>query len=651
MAPLELPDTTEGWVEFLSLHCDGQLTKASETVELIAAHRDAPPEVTLSRWNTHALALLNATSVAVFFSQAHPDEGLRARAEQAEQAAVSLGEQVRQDRRLYDIFASIDSTSLDKQAARMLALTLRDFRRAGVELDESERQRLHEFVDRCTVLGRRFERNMTDDVRSVSLLPEQLDGLPDDYVAEHPPSEDGRVVVTTNFPDAIPFVKFARDAAARRAVSTQFESQGWPANDSVLHELLALRRDRARLLGYDDWADYDAAVKMVRSGAAIREFIDRVSSMAAPVARREIEALDQRMRQDRPGGVDATEPVPLCWSDLHYYTELVRRERFGVDAQEVRRYLDCSKVVTGMLDVTGRMFGIEFAEVPDAPTWHPDVDTYDVFDAGIVIGRFHLDLHRRPGKYALGQHFAIRRGVKDVQLPESVLFIDVPRGLLDHDDVVALFHEFGHLLNAVLGGQVTWARDSGVATERDFVEAPAQMFEEWTRDPAVLGSFATDCDGRPIPADLVVRLRDSQAFGRGWFTAIQAGYGEVSYTLHQQVPEDLTACVTAALERHFPVATLPDTHMHTGFQHLADDRYSSGYYAYEWSMLVARDLLCGFDQADLMASGPARRFRDVILSPGGTCDGAELIEAFLGRPVESAAYDRWLTGASGQRVT
>ncbi|MDZ5622240.1 M3 family metallopeptidase [Nocardioides sp. HM23] len=649
MAPLELPETQQDWVRFLSARCDDQLTVARERVELIASQPDARVEVTLARWNAVTLALLNATSAATFFSQAHPDEALRTKAERAEQEAASLSDEVRQDRRLYAVFAAIDTDALDPQAARMLALTMREFRRAGVELDEQARQRLHQLVERCTTLARQFQSNITDDIRSISLTPEQLDGLADDYIAAHPPGADGRVVVTTSFPDAIPFLRFARDTAARREVATQFNCQGWPANDPVLHELLGLRRERARLLGYDSWADYDAEIKMVGSGAAIREFIDRVSSVAVPVAHREIEALERRMRHDQPHGVDAAARDKLHASDLGYYTEVIRRERYDVDAQEVRRYLDCSKVVTGLLDVTGRLFGLEFVEVPTAPTWHPDVDTYDVLDAGVLIGRFHLDLHPRPGKYALGQHFAITRGVDNVQLPQSALFIDVPRGLLEHEDVVALFHEFGHLLNSVLGGHVTWARDSGVATERDFVEAPSQMLEEWAHDHGVLRSFATDGDGYPIPAELIARMRAADSFGRGLFVADLAAFGAVSLALHEEVPDDLTACANAAFARHMPVPQLPDTHAYAAWEHLADERYGSGCYAYSWSHIIAKDLLSGFDPVDLMAPEPARRYRDQVLTPGGSRDGADLIEAFLGRASSTAAFDRWLTGPSGQQ--
>ena len=175
--------------------------------------------------------------------------------------------------------------------------------------------------------------------------------------------------------------------------------------------------------------------------------------------------------------------------------EVLRRERFDVDEAEIRRYLGFDTVVAGLLEVNAELFDLEFRQVSDAPAWHPDVATYDVLRHGELIGRFHLDLHPRDGKYTHAAHFALVRGLAGVQLPQSVLLCNLPRGLLVVGDVVSLFHEFGHLLNSILSGHLQWARDSGVATERDFVEAPAFMLEEWPRDPEVLRRFAVDRDG------------------------------------------------------------------------------------------------------------------------------------------------------------
>jgi Zn-dependent oligopeptidase len=638
LLPLDLPATREGWYEFLAQRCDQQLETARRTVEVLGrTHDDA--EMTLARWNTVTLSVLNATAAATVIRQAHPDAELRERAELAEQEASALGFSLRQDRGLYEALEAVDADVLDPAASRMLAMSLREFRRAGVDLDAGRRRELRELGERCTTLTQQFERNLNRDVRAVAVRPEQLDGLPDEYVAAHPPGRDGSVVITTEYPDALPFLSLASDAEARLSVATAFESRGWPENDAVLRELFELRARRARLLGFDGWADYDASVKMIGSGTAIRQFIDQLTLAAAPVAEREARELSQRMHQDHP------HRAQLTWADVPYYTEVLRRERFGVDGREVSRYLSCDKVVAGLLEVTAELFGLEYVAVPGAPAWHPDVITVDVLGDGTLLGRVHLDLHPRPGKFTHDAHFPLVRGVEGLQLPQSVLLCNVPRDALQHDDVVALFHEFGHLLHSVLGGHVPWARDSGVATERDFVEAPSQMLEEWARDPAVLRRFATDRDGNPISYDLVTRMRDADSFGRGCFVVQDLAWAEMAYTMHEEIPKDLTACAHAALARHTPVAPVPGTHLHTSFGHLADERYGSGYYAYLWSLVIAKDLFSAFDPDDLQAPGPARRFRDVVLAAGGSRDATDLVESFLGRPVRTEAFDRWLNGS------
>lgn len=635
MNPIELPATPTEWSAFLAARCDGQLDVVRRTADVIASE-PADTATTLSRWNELWLAMLNATNASALLSQVHPDEQVRAEAERAEQAAASAANAVRQDRRLYDVLSALDTSGLDPTTARMLAMTLRDFRRAGVDRDEGTRARLTELADRDTELSQTYERNVNDDVRSISLDPAQLAGLPDDYVAAHPAGPDGRVVVTTDYPDALPFRRFARDAEARRALWTEFDNRGWPANDAILHEILEIRAERARLLGHADWPDYDASIRMIGSGEAIPKFIDSVHPATVDASNRDLALLLARQQDDQPGR------NRVSWADIHYYSELVRREQFGVDAQEVRSYFDFTKVRDGLLDVTGRLFGLEYVERPEATTWHPDVTTYDVLAEGQLLGRIYLDLHPRTGKYKHAAHFPLAKGLRDSQLPHSVLVCNLPTGLMDHQDVVTLFHEFGHLIHAVVGGRQEWARFSGVATERDFIEAPSQMLEQWAWETHILQTFATDSAGTPIPGDLVDRMRAADAFGRGFEIQIQLFYAAMSYGLHVDVPADITAYLGELAPRYQPFETLPGTHKHASFGHLADEGYGSAYYTYLWSLVIAKDLFSAFDPADLFAPDTARRYRDVVLARGGSRDAADLVEEFLGRPSNTEAFDRWL---------
>ncbi len=373
---------------------------------------------------------------------------------------------------------------------------------------------------------------------------------------------------------------------------------------------------------------------MIGDGAAIADFVDRITELSGQSALRDRQVLLDRLRQDRPDAAD------IDAADLLYYAELVRKEQLAVDAQQVRRYFPVDRVRQGLLDVTGRLFGLEWAAVPDAPVWHEEVAAYDVALEGERIGRIYLDLHPREGKYKHAAQFDLVRGVAGTQLAEGALACNVGRGLLEHDEVVTLFHEFGHLVHHVLAGRQEWLRFSGVATEWDFVEAPSQLLEEWAWDPAVLATFARDESGASIPAELVRRMRAADDFGKGYQARTQMFYAALSHDLHVREHPDLTARAVQLQSRYSVFPPLPDTHMHTAFGHL--DGYSSGYYTYMWSLVIAKDLFSAFDPGDLFDPEVAGAYRDRVLAQGGRRDAADLVDDFLGRPYTFESYAAWL---------
>ncbi|KQW47701.1 peptidase M3 [Nocardioides sp. Root1257] len=599
--------------------------------------RTTPPETTLDllrQWDEISRELSNVAALASLFANVHPAEEVRTTCEQGEVEVDRFVTELRQDRALYEIFAAADPTGLDASAARLLEKTLDDFRRAGVDLDDATRARLAEINERLTEVGQEFGRTIRDDVRTVRVTPDRLAGLPQDWLDEHPVDDDGLVAVTSDYPDSLPARMFVHDADVRRQVTVAFLERGWPANGPLLDEMFALRQELATLVGYADWASYDADVKMIKKGPAIPEFIDRIAEAAAEPMRRDLELLLERYRRDVPGA------EAIDTADSIYYEELVRQERHDVDSQRVRTYFDFTKVQQGLLDVTARLFGVTYEPVSDAVLWHDEVAAYDVrFDGG-RIGRIYLDLHPRDGKYKHAAQFTLVDGLADRQLAEGVLVCNFSRGLMEHDHVVTLFHEFGHLLHHVLAGSGEWTRFAGVATEWDFVEAPSQMLEEWAWDADVLRTFATDASGEPIPADLVERMRAADDFGKGYQARTQMFYAAMSYWFHTDRPADLTAAMRELQARYSPFAYIDGTHMFASFGHLGG--YSSAYYTYMWSLVIAKDLFSAFDPDDLFAPDVAARYRDRVLAPGGTSDAADLVADFLGRPYTFDAYAAWL---------
>ncbi|WP_122819104.1 M3 family metallopeptidase [Nocardioides pantholopis] len=645
-APLRLPDadTAEQWV-------DHRATTLLGTVQELAdrLRTDPPASVleTLELWDEITLQLGNVAAVGSLLSNVHPDAAVRTRSELAELEADRLATELSQDRAIHDVLAALDPAGLDAQASRLLERTLRDFRRSGVDRDDATRERISEIRERLTALDQEFSRNTRDDVRTISFPAERYAGLPQDWLDAHPPAADGTITATTDYPDAVPVRMFVHDAEVRAAMTRAFLTRGYPQNDQLLQEMFALRHELATLLGYADWASYDAEVKMIGSGPAVPAFIDRIAAAAEEPMERDLAVLLERYRRDVPGAEQVT------GSDASYYQELVRREQYDVDSQQVRAYLDFAKVRQGLLDVTGRLFGLRYVEVAGAAVWHPDVTAYDVVDAAAPegaapLGRIYLDLHPREGKYKHAAQFTLTDGVlrdgsslaSSSQLPEGVLVCNFSRGLMEHDHAVTLFHEFGHLVHHVLGGRGRWARFAGVATEWDFVEAPSQMLEEWAWDAEVLAGFATDAAGEPIPADLVSRMRAAEDYGKGIAARVQMFYAAMSYWFHTERPADLTAAMRELQARYSPFPYAEGTHMYASFGHLGG--YSSAYYTYMWSLVIAKDLFSAFDQDDLFDTEVAGRYRDRVLAPGGAKDAADLVADFLGRPYTFDAYAAWL---------
>jgi thimet oligopeptidase len=626
--PLALP--TSDWDGWLEGRARGSLRTAADQ---IATLKIAPAQDTaiLQLWNDASISLRNAEAITGLLSSVHPDSAVIDLAEEIEIEVRRFANELLLDREVFDQLTSLRADPMDDGARRVLTDALRDFRRAGVDRDDQTLARMRELNERETELSQAFSRNIRDGRRTASVPAGALAGLPDDFVAEHPAGDDGLVAITTEYPDVHPFLTYSRDADARRAVAMEYFNLAWPENDQVLADLLALRAEKARLVGYADWPDFDAEVKMIGTGSAIGEFIEKIAADSAEAGRRDLAVLEARGADDGITTVDQA-----SW---RYLFGAVKREQYGVDAQEVRRYFDFDKVKQGLLDVTGRLFGLTYLPV-DVPTWHEEVASYDVHLEGALLGRIHLDLHPRERKYNHAAQFDLVPGVRDRQLPEGVLVCNFPRGLMDHDEVVTLFHEFGHLMHHVLAGRHEWVRFSGVATEWDFVEAPSQMLEEWAWDAGVLQVFATDAAGTPIPTDLVTRMRAADEFCKGLLARTQMLYSAISYRFHLEVPEDLTARLFELYPQYSLIAPLEGTHFHAGFGHL--DGYTSAYYTYFWSLVIAKDLFSAFDPNDLFDPVPAHRYRDAVLAPGGSQDAAALVAEFLGRPYDTEAFTAWL---------
>jgi thimet oligopeptidase len=620
------------------------LDAAQRTLDtLVSTRGNGAVDTTLALFDEIVMHVEAAAHRPGLLERVHPEAAVRNAAEEATREVDRFATELSLNRGAYDALAAVDTSGSDAVTRHYLKKTLRDYRRAGVDRDEATRTRLRELNEKLTAIGQEFARNIQSDTRSVRVAPDALDGLPEDYVRAHPAGDDGLVAITTDYPDYLPFMSYSKDDAARQQLYTEFRNRGYPQNLDVLDRMLAARHEQARLLDHEHWASYIIEDKMIGSHRKATDFVEHVARIAEGRARAEYEKLLTYKRRSVPDAERVND-----W-EKEYYEEIVKSVEYAFDSQSVRPYFAYEHVCAGVLEVTGAMFGVEYRRVEDAEVWAPEVQTYDVYENGTRIGRFHLDMHPRPDKYKHAAQFTLANGIEGKQLPEAALVCNFPGGkeddpgLMEHGDVQTFFHEFGHLLHTIFAGRQPWVGVSGISTEWDFVEAPSQMLEEWSRDVRVLQRFARHHEtGEPIPAELVGRMRRAGEFAKGVHVRQQMFYAMLSLSLYDRDAKDVdTTALTRELQQKYSMYDYVDgTHFHCSFGHL--DGYSAVYYTYMWSLVIAKDLFSKFDRADLLASQVAQHYRRSILDAGGSAPAAELVKRFLGRPHGFDAFESWL---------
>ncbi|MCA9517362.1 MAG: Zn-dependent oligopeptidase, partial [Myxococcales bacterium] len=575
----------------------------------------------------------------------NPVEAVRDAAKQCEQDLSKFTTDVSLDRKLYDALVSVQTAGMEPIPARFVEHSLRDFRRAGVDKDEATRKRIAEIQARLVELSQDYDKNVNGDVRFIEVEdPKRLEGLPQDWLDNHKPV-DGKIKVTTDYPDFFPFETYVKDDELRHTLYQEFSQRAYPANSDVLLEVLKLRKELATLLGYASWADYAIEDKMAKSADTVESFIKEVKQVTEPRTIADLQVLLARKKQDMP---DAEH---IMAHDRFYYIAVVHKEKFDFDPQSVRPYFAYEKVKQGVLDLYSELFGLEFVKL-DMPTWAPGVDAYELKVDGQPAGRFFLDMHPRADKYKHAAAFPIQTGLESGRLGWASLVCNFPdpadgdgQALMEHDDVVTFFHEFGHLVHALIGRKGTFPSLAGFNVEWDFVEAPSQFLEEWAWRPEVLARFATDKDGKAIPAELVQKMRDADEFGKGVQLMRQIFYTAYSFFLHKADPTDLDLdeFTTAMYNKYSPFPRDEKDKVYANFGHLIG--YSALYYTYQWSLAISKDLFTRFEKDGVLNKETALEYRHDILEPGGTVDADAMVEKFLGRPRNLDAYKAWISKA------
>lgn len=638
-AMLETPDW--GNAAKLAIYCKDSIARAARVREGIYGLAPGSAEI-VDAFNQLELALDTPSGLSGLLFNVSPVEAVRDAAKKCEQDLNEFTTDVSLDRKLYDALVSVKVDGMAPIPARFVSHSLRDFRRAGVDKDDATRKRIAEIQARLVVLSQDYDKNVNGDVRSIVIDdPKRLEGLPQDWLDNHKPV-DGKIKVTTDYPDFFPFETYVKDDALRHELYQEFSQRAYPANASVLLEVLELRKELATLLGYPSWAAYAIEDKMAKSTDTVESFIEEVKEVTEPRTSADLEVLLARKRQDIP------DAKAIMAHDRFYYVAVVHKEQFDFDPQSVRPFFAYEKVKQGVLDLYAELFGLEFVKL-DLPTWAPGVDAYELKVDGKTAGRFFLDMHPRKDKYKHAAAFPIQTGLASGRLGWASLVCNFPdpadgdgQALMEHGDVVTFFHEFGHLVHALIGRTGDFPSLAGFNVEWDFVEAPSQFLEEWAWRPEVLQRFAKDKDGNVIPAALVQRMRAAEEFGKGVQLMRQIFYTAYSFFIHKVDPAnlDLDAFTTEMYEKYSPFPRDEKDKVYANFGHLIG--YSALYYTYQWSLAISKDLFTRFDKEGILNKEVALEYRHDILEPGGTQDADVMIQKFLGRPRNLDAYKAWI---------
>lgn len=646
-------------VEGMKRLCDDHLAAATAMAASIRALKGAPPsaltyDATFGRFDDVVLEVSNAGQLPYLLAVAHPDAAVREAARLCEPKADAFTTTLYLDADLAKVLRAYvakgePSTGEKKRLAEEV---LRDFRRNGAELPAEKQETLRSLNAELTRLGQEFESNISSSTGHIEVRPAALVGLPAEYVKKHPPmkdgkeAKDGKVTITIDYPDYFPFITYARDRKAAEELYVKFTNRGGEENVKLLERVLKRRHDKAVLLGYPSWAAFATEPRMAKTPKAVADFLAQIRTALREPARLEMEELYRE--HIRFGGTRADKLSPV---ERYYLQDRVRAAKYKLNTQELASYFPIGAVTKGLLDITAKMYGLTYKEVP-ANAWHPDVSLHEVWSGGELIGSFYLDLYSRPDKFKHAAMFPIRtaKRLRDGRYmrPMAALECNFPKpgegpALMSHEEVVTFFHEFGHVLHHLLT-RSELASYSGTSTVRDFVEAPSQMFEEWPWSREVLDLFARHYKtGAKIPDELFSAMQRSRTFGRALETQRQVTFATLDFEYHSREPGfDTTAVLEEVQGANDSFTFLKGTHFQSSFGHLIG--YDAGYYSYQWALALSRDILTRFKKEGLLNPTTAASFRDEVLAKGGGDDPRALLARFLGRESNNEAYLAYLRG-------
>ena len=536
---------------------------------------------------------------------------------------------------------------LAHEDARLMAKWLERYERAGMALSDKEAAeyaRLNtERLNKIT----QFNVNLNNYQDELHVTREELDGLGETYINRLGRTDDGKYIVTLKYPDYNPFMASAKSEKARKALQEKFARRGGKENVTLLEDTLELRRRQAALLGYKQYPDYVLPVRMAKNYKTLEKFLKGLQKEVTPLAQKELKEY-LKFKEETTGQKAGEMPA---W-ELPYWENEYKKKYYQVDNDKIKEYFQADRVIAGMFDIFGNLFGVTF-EKADLPTWHPDVLVYQIKDkkSGELISNFYLDMFPRDGKYT---HAATWSFVDRFQLPDgsyqtpSVVIAAnfTPAGngvpaLMEHSEVETLFHEFGHVLQMSMATS-KYATLTGDNVAWDYIETHSQLLENWAWQPQVIKQISAHYKtGEPLPDEMIDALVKSKKAGAATAFIRQNFLGQFDVAAHAADKRvDTTKLYAQMMKDITGIPMTPGTYPQASFGHIMSltDPYDVGYYVYAWSLVIAQDIFSQFQQQGLFNAELGARLREYVYTPGTVYDENEMVEKFLGRPYNDKAF-------------
>jgi len=626
----------------VTARCDAAIAKANSSLNEIASRPAGKRGAALLDYENAMAGFWDEVNPFYTVANLYPDASISAEGFACNDKVGLFATEVSTRKDIY--LAVKEFTPKNAAESRLYNRTITSFELNGLGLPDSQLAVVRELKKNLTVLENKFGQNLNNDNKTVEFTAAELEGVQPDFLSRLSKTQDGKYILTMKYPDYYGVMEYAKNSETRRKMMLAFQNRGSPEeNTRLLEEAIVLRQKLARELGFATWADYKTRMRMAKNAANVYAFLDGLLQPLSEKSRQDIAALLSFKQTLEPGAakVDA-------W-DVPYLETQLKKTKYSLDNELVREYFPLDSTMDGMFTLFSGVFNVSFQEVQGAKVWSPEVKLYRVADSstGKTIAYIYFDLFPREGKYG---HEAMSQVITgrdvDGKYKEPIIVIMANKNppaagkpaLLAHDEVVDMFHEFGHSLHAALS-RVPYASLSGTNTAWDFVETPSQTLENWPSEPEVIGMLSSHYStGEKMPEKMRDTLIATRDIGQGYYYATLLSRSKMDMDFHTASgPVDTIAVSNAMFEEITGMPAVPGNSYPATFGHLMGG-YDSGYYSYMWSQTYAFDCFAQFQNEGLQNQTTGLRYRRAILEQGDMKDGDALLREFLGRDANSGAF-------------